>query len=182
MCTLQLLSTELKNISHPCVFKVFFFFSFILADFFLSLRFIFLLYFAQNPFPQNHATRLKIWLWVCDCCGGGGWVCLRDFFFLSGVLDLLAVGLLTDLSLGVVVCADLGVVVESWVWLWGCWSWGVCGVGDLSVAVWGCGLPILRCFWRGWLTGGSLGWWFALISVDWGGRQEMRREKKKKLK
>jgi hypothetical protein len=28
----------------------------------------------QNPFPQNHATRLKIWLWVRDCCGGGGWV------------------------------------------------------------------------------------------------------------
>jgi hypothetical protein len=30
-------------------------------------------------------------------------------------LDLLAVGLLADLGLGVVVCADLGVVVETWV-------------------------------------------------------------------
>jgi hypothetical protein len=32
------------------------------------------------------------------------------FFFSSGVL-----GLLADLDLGVMVCADLGVVVEPWV-------------------------------------------------------------------
>ncbi len=44
------------------------------------------------------------------------------FFFSSGVLDFLGVGLLgvglgllADLGLGVVVCTDLGVVVEPWV-------------------------------------------------------------------
>ena len=39
------------------------------------------------------------------------------FFFSSGVLDLLAVGLLVNLGLGVVICADFDVVVELWVWL-----------------------------------------------------------------
>ena len=45
---------------------------------------------------------------------GVGLKCFRFarviFFFSSGVL-----GLLTDLGLGVMVCADLGVVVEPWV-------------------------------------------------------------------
>ena len=77
--------------------------------------------------------------------------------------------------------APISAVVEPWVWLWGCRSWGVCGVGDLPVAILGCGLPILRCLWRGWLTGGSLGWWFAPISVDWGGGKKWG-ERKKKLK
>jgi hypothetical protein len=31
-------------------------------------------------------------------------------------------GLLANLGLGVVICADHGVVVEPWVWLWGCRS------------------------------------------------------------
>ncbi len=50
------------------------------------------------------------------------------------------------------------------------------GGGAVGVVV---GLPILRCLWCGWLTNGGLGWWFAPISVDWGGKREMRREKKK---
>ena len=139
--------------------RFFFFLSFILADFFLSLCFVFLLCSAQNPFPQNHAARLKIWLWVRDCCGGGGWVCSRDFFFHRVFW----------------VCS----LISAWVWWFApisAWWWSRGCDWAVGVVV---GLPILRCLWRGWLIDGSLGWWFAPILVDWGGRQEMRREKKK---
>ena len=79
-------------------------------------------------------------------------------------------------------------VCSPWICsLWVCSPW-VCSRGFAFHRVFwsrGCdwavsvivGLPILRFLWRGWLTGGILGWWFAPISMDWAGRQEMRREK-----
>ena len=67
------LFTGLKNYFPPAYLSFFFFF---FARFFLSLPSLFVSFSfsAQNPSPQNHAARLKIWLWVRDCCGGGGWV------------------------------------------------------------------------------------------------------------
>ena len=57
-----------------CCCCCFFFFFFLFQPIFFSLFVIFLLCSAQNPFSHNHAARLKIWLWVRDCCGVGGWM------------------------------------------------------------------------------------------------------------
>jgi hypothetical protein len=121
--TLQKIKKPFPTCVFTHLFKFFFFFFFShFAQFFLSFPSLFVSFSfsTQNPFPQNHATRLKIWLWVRDCCGGGGWL---EFLQWLGWCSCRCFGF-SGCGFAVVL-AVVGLVFHRvfWIfWVWVCWS------------------------------------------------------------
>ena len=135
----------------PDIFSLFNFFSSALPLFsVLSLRSL-----QMQPYHRCSSRRRSL---LHGSRPGHGsqvfWICSRDFFFLSSVLDLLAVGLLAwfFFSSGVLDLFAVGLLVD---------------LGDCDR-------------WRGWLIGGNLGWWFQSRWIEGGGKKWG--ERKKKLK